>query len=393
MHPQDPASAAAPFEDEDEISLLDLLRVVAENLWLLILGPLLIGLAALGITFAITPTFTATTTFLPPQQQQSAAASMLQSLGGLASLAGAATGIKSPSDQYVAFLGTNTIMDAMIKRFDLKKRYEQETLDGTRKALKAKTQTDDGKKTGLISVSVDDKDPKFAAELANAYVQELGKMLDRVSLTEAQQRRAFFQKQMDEAQKKLADAESALGASGVNASTIKLSPDTAIAVVATLQAKIAALQVQMAAMRGYLTENAPEFRQALDQMKALREQLAEAQRRDQDSGLPASVDSGYINKYRNFKYQETLFEMMAKQYEVARIDESREGAVIQIVDPAMPPELKSKPKKGLIAVLATLGAGFVLLLFVFVREAWRNARNDPEAAEKIEAIRQALSRR
>ena len=88
-------------------------------------------------------------------------------------------------------------------------------------------------------------------------------------------------------------------------------------------------------------------------------------------------------KYREFKYQETLFELFAKQFEVAKVDESREGAVIQVLDAAQPPERKSKPKKALIAIIATLAAGFALLLFVFIRQALRNAGQDPEAASKI----------
>ena len=91
--------AALPQDDEDEISLLDLLLVVVDNLRLLVLGPLAAGLLTLGICFVITPIFTATTRFMPPQQQQSAAASMLQSLGALGGLAGAATGLKNPADQ------------------------------------------------------------------------------------------------------------------------------------------------------------------------------------------------------------------------------------------------------------------------------------------------------
>ena len=116
-------NSAGPAESlekpEDEISLLDLLQVVVENLRLLVLGPLLIGLLTLGYTFTIPPTFTATTKFMPPQQQQSGAAAMLQSLGALGGLAGAAGGIKNPADQYVAFLKSRSVQDALIDRFKL----------------------------------------------------------------------------------------------------------------------------------------------------------------------------------------------------------------------------------------------------------------------------------
>lgn len=93
------------------------------------------------------------------------------------------------------------------------------------------------------------------------------------------------------------------------------------------------------------------------------------------------------NRYRDFKYQETLYELFAKQFEMAKLDEAREGATIQVVDAAQPPELKSKPKKALIAILATLATGFALLLFVFVRQALRNGAQDIETAQKLASIK------
>jgi uncharacterized protein involved in exopolysaccharide biosynthesis len=140
-------------------------------------------------------------------------------------------------------------------------------------------------------------------------------------------------------------------------------------------------------MRGYLAETAPEFQQAQNQLTALRGQIA---RREAVNTSGAQGD--YVDRFREFKYQETLFELFARQYEVARIDESREGAVIQVVDTATPPERKSKPKKALIAVVATLAAGFALLLWVFVRHALRNARQDAASAQKMGLLSSALRR-
>lgn len=373
--------------DDDEISLLDLLQTVVDNLRLLVLGPLTVGVLALGISFAIKPTFTATTKFLPPQQQQSAAAAMLQSLGALGGLAGAATGLKNPNDQFVSFLQSRTLQDTLVERFKLMERYESEFQEDARKTLSAKASISAGK-DGLISVSVDDHDPAFAAGLANAHVQELTLLLGRLAVTEAQQRRLFFEKQLADAKTKLTQAEQALQASGVNISALKANPEAAVAALAQLQASITAQEVKVATMRGYLTESAPDFRQALTELNALRTQL----RRAEASQPPPQGDSDYVAKYRDFKYHETLFELFAKQYELARVDESREGAVIQVVDVAQAPERKSKPKKAMIAVLATLASGFALLLFVFVRQALRNAAQDGEAATKLHNLRAAWAR-
>lgn len=378
---------------DDEIDLLDLLHTVVDNLRLLIFAPLAIGLAALGISFTIAPTYTAKTSFLPPQQQQSAAASMLASLGALGGLAGAATGLKNPSDQYVAFMKSNSIKDALIDRFDLMTRYEAEFRANARAALDGSVQIASGK-DGLITVTVDDTDPQMAADIANAHVQELTQLLARLAVTEAQQRRQFFEQQLVLAKEQLTLADIALKQTGVSSSVLKSNPASAVAAVAGLQAQITAQEVRIGAMRGYLAETAPDFRQAMTELANLRAQLT---KQEKDQPTDAGAGQGdYVTKFRDYKYQETLFELFAKQFEMAKIDESREGATIQVLDAAEPPELKSKPKKALIAVIATLAGGFALLLFVFVRQALRNAGQNPESAQKLAALhaswRKALGR-
>lgn len=374
--------------ESDEISLLDLLQTIVENLRLLVLAPLAVGLAALGLSFQIPPTFTATTRFLPPQQQQSGAAAMLQNLGALGGLASSATGLKNPNDQYVGFLQSRALQEPLIQRFKLLERYKVEFPDDARLALSGSASIGIGK-DGLISISVIDKDPQFAAELANAHVQELTSLLGRLAMTEAQQRRAFFEKQLKDAKEKLTLAEQALQASGVNISALKANPEAAVSGLAQLQASITAQEVKVASMRGYLTENAPDFRQALTELAALRAQLGIAERTQPPKN---QGDSDYVAKYRDFKYFETLFELYAKQYELARVDESREGSTIQVVDVAKAPDRKTSPKKGQITALATLASGFVLLVFVFIRQALRNAGKDPAAAEKLTRLRSTWAR-
>lgn len=372
--------------EDDEISLLDILQVLAENARLLIFGPLIIGLAALGGAFLITPTFTATTRIMTPQQQQSAASAALAQLGALAGMAGAANGIKNPADMYVGLIESRTLADRMIDRFKLMDVYETEYRDDARKALADGTQVSIGK-DGLITIAVDDSDPKRAAAMANAYVEELSALTGRLALTEAQQRRKFFEKELAKAKGNLVRAETALGGAGVGENLLKFNPEAMGEGIAALKAQVVAKEVQLSSMRGYLTENSADFRQARQELAALRTQLTKA------GHSPASGGNAeYINRYRDFKYNEVLFEQLAKQYELAKIDESREGTTIQVVDAAEPPERKSKPKKALIAVLTTLATGFVLLLFVFVRRALQNAHQDPESAAKLAAVRAGLAR-
>ncbi len=370
---------------DDEISLLDLLQTFVDNLRLLVFGPLAVGITALGISYLIPPTYTAKTQFLPPQQQQSAAASMLASLGSLGGLAGAVGGIKNPADQFLAYMKSVTVQDALIERFKLLDRYEAKTKTDARLALTSSVRATSGK-DGLISVEVDDKDPKFAADLANAHVEELGKLLGKLATTEAQQRRLFFEKQLTLAKEKLIQSEIELKATGVSGSVLKSNPASAVAAVAGLKAGLTAQEVKLGSMRGYLAETAPEFKQALNELANLKAQLAK-QEKDSPANSNTTVQGDYVSKYREFKYNETLFELFAKQFEIAKVDESREGAVIQILDVAQPPERKSKPKKALIAIIATLAAGFALLLFVFIRQALKNAGNDQGSADKLKHLK------
>jgi tyrosine-protein kinase Etk/Wzc len=370
------------LQNDDEISLLDLLQVIVDNLRLLVIGPLVCGLVALGISFAITPTYTAKTQFLPPQQQQSAAASMLASLGALGGLAGAATGIKSPADQYIAFMKSVSVQDALIERFKLVEKYEAKLKHDARLALTSSVRIASGNE-GLISVEVDDKDPKFAAALANAHVEELHNLLGRLAVTEAQQRRMFFEKQLQITKENLSKADLALKSSGINSSVLKSSPSSAVEAVARYKAGISVQEVKLGSMRNYLTESAPELKQALSELASLKIQLAKAEK--EEPAVQGSSD--YVARFREFKYQESMFELFAKQFELAKVDESREGAVIQVLDIAEPPERKAKPNKAMIAIIATLASGFTLLLFVFVRSAFQNASKDDEAKQRFAELK------
>ncbi len=378
-------------EADDEISLLDLLQTIVDNLRLLVLGPLAFGFLALGYSFTIPPTYTAKTQFLPPQQQQSAAASLLASLGSLGGLAGAVGGIKNPTDQFIAYMKSVTLQDTLIDRFKLLERYEAKTKTDARQALSGRVRVASGK-DGLMSVEVDDKNPKFAAELANAYVEEVAKLLSKLATTEAQQRRLFFEKQLSIAKDKLIQSEIALKATGVSETVLKSNPASAVVAVAGLQASVTAQEIKIGAMRGYLAESAPDFKLAMSELSNLRAQLAKREKDSPATVGKATTEGDYISKYREYKYHETLFELFSRQFELAKVDEAREGAVIQVLDAAEAPERKTKPKKAMIAMIATLASLFALLLFVFVRQALLNAGQDSESAKKMTQLKNSWRR-
>ena len=375
-------------EADEEISLLDLLQTIVDNLRLLVLGPLAVGVTALGISFLIPPTYTAKTQFLPPQQQQSAAASMLASLGSLGGLAGAVGGIKNPADQFLAYMKSVTVQDALVDRFKLQDRYETKTKTEARLELAANVRATAGK-DGLIAVEADDKDPQFAADLANAHIEELAKLLSKLAITEAQQRRQFFEKQLTLAKDKLTQSEISLKATGVSGSVLKSNPTSAVAVVASLQAAVTAQEVRIGAMRGYFAETAPELKQAITELANLRNQLGKQEKNTSSFIGKSSGEGDYITKYRDFKYHETLFELFSKQFELAKVDEAREGAVIQVIDVAQAPEKKAKPKKVLISLIATLVSAFGLLLLVLIRQALSKMEKNHESAQKIMQIKKS----
>jgi uncharacterized protein involved in exopolysaccharide biosynthesis len=368
-----------PDDDDQGLSIMKAVAVVASNWKLLTVGSLSTGLIALGIAFAIPPTFTASTSFLTPQQQQSAASSILSSLGALSGLAGGSVPMNTPADQYVALMKSATVSDHIVEHFKLLDVYGLKYNVDARRALSGNVRFTIGKKDGLISIEVDDKDPKRAADIANRYVEELRLMTGTLAMTEAQQRRKFFESQLQQTQQKLVQAQQALEASGFTQGALKAEPKAAADSYARLKAEITSAEVRLQTMRGTLSETAPEMVQQQRALTALKGELAQLERTSSSSAGP-----DYVGKYREFKYQETLFDVFARQYELARADESREGSLIQVIDKATPPERKSKPKRGFVAATTTLVTALVLALGLVLRQAWKDSSSRP--AMKKEAV-------
>ena len=362
------ASSADWQDDGDGVNLGELAQALAARWALIVFGALLAGLAALGLSYLIAPTFTARTSFMPPQQQQSAAASALASLGGLAALAGGG-GIKTPADQYVALMQSVTVEDRLIDQFKLLEVYDKKLRVEARTELETRVRIAVGKKDGLITVEVDDHDPERAAAIANRHVDELRRMTSLLAVTEAQQRRVFFERELAQTRDRLTLAQQALQASGFNAGALNAEPKAAAEAYARLRAEVTTAEVRLQTLRGTRAEQATEVQQQLATLGALRAELARSEQATHAAGGP-----DYIGKYREFKYQEALFDLFARQYELARVDESREGALVQVVDPATPPERKSKPKRSLIAA----GTAFAALLLLSAWVLTRHFRRRPE---------------
>lgn len=355
-----------------ETSLFDLIGILARHWKLLVGGSLAAGVAAFGIASLIPPTFTARTTLLPPQPQQSSAAIALSQLGALSGIAGGSAGIKTGGEQYVSLMQSVTVSDRIIDELKLMEVYRAKYRVDARRALEGAVRITAGKKDGFLAVEVDDNDPQRAADIANAYVRSLRHMTNTLAVTEAQQRRAFFEEQLQQAKSKLIQAQVALQASGFNEGALKAEPKAAAEGYARLRAEVTSTEVRLQTMRRILAEDSPELQQLQATLAALRQQVSRAEQKENRSG-----DSDYISRFREFKYQETLFELFARQYELARVDESREGGLIQVVDVATPPERKSKPKRGIIALVTAALAGAALGAFTLLRHNHRLATTRP----------------
>lgn len=322
-------------------------------------GSLLVAVVTYGITLLLPPTFTARMSFISPLPQQSSGAAALASLGNLAGLAGG-NAVRNSSDQYVSLMQSVTVSNEIVDKFNLQDVYKTKFKEDARKDLKRFVRIVAGKKDGLISVEVDDVDPQRAADMANAYFDALKGFSNGLALTEAQQRRAVFQKQLEQTRVLLGAAQDKLTAAGFNSGTLKAEPKATAEAFARIKAEIAANEIRLQTALRTLTEQAVEVQQLRAANNELQVQLRRFEKPVQG---PTQQDQDYVLAYREVKYQEAMFDIYARQFELARLDEAKEGALFQLVDKATPPERRSAPQRTKIALSAMLLAALSLCMF------------------------------
>ncbi len=394
---------SAPHPPEEEINLLDLLLVLAKYKRLIIGLPLVAGICAVIVSLFLPPIYTATAKILPPQQTQSSAAAILGQMGGLAAMAGASAGIKNPSDMHVAILKSRTMADNLIQRFDLRESYKTTTMVDARKVLLKASKIAAGRTDGVITIDVDDHDPKRAAELANAYIEELHKLSQTLAVTEASQRRLFLEKQLKQAKDSLADAEVAMKKLQETTGLIKLDDQgrAILEAMAQLKAQATAKEVELGSIRLFATETNPDFLRAQRELSTLREQLAKLEKAGSTNEFGIMMTSGklpeagleYVRKFREVKYHETIFELLARQYEIAKVDESKDAPLVQVLDKALPPERKSKPSRRNIVLVSTLSAFFLAAIGAVAFESLNKMSRDPTQAERMTLLRESFTKR
>jgi tyrosine-protein kinase Etk/Wzc len=377
-------TATTRNEFQDDITISDILVALGQEKNTLITTTLVGICASLALALLLPRFYTARTVLLPPSQQSSSAASALAQLGAMGGgIAGLAAGVKTPDELYVALLKSRSVQDDLIAKFKLKQRYDTKLLETTRKKLAGNMVIATDKKTGLITVDADDKDPVFAAQLANAHADALRRMLGRIAVTDAQQKRQFLQEQVSKTQTAQNAAElkfrQAQAASGLVVS--QALAEGGVRESAQLRGQIAAREVQLQTLSHFATPNHPDVQRVAAELAALRRQLTNI---EQGSGTSSGQNASgmeAVQAFRDMKVQETLLQGLIAQLEMARADEAKEGPLLQQVDVAIAPEKPKKPKRSFVVIVGTI-ASFVLgLLLVALKlslkkddDSWRRVR-------------------
>jgi len=349
---------------EDEIDLMELIRALVRR-WRFVFGiTAATAVAAVIISLMLPVYYKAETKILPPQDKGgSLAAQMMGQAGGLIALAGGAAGVKSQGELFIGMLESRTILDHMVDRFDLMKLYNKKYRQDARRSLMGALEAREDRKSGILTLAVEDRDPKRAADMTNAFVEELKSLAGGLAISEAGQRRMFFEDQIRRTKESLTRAEEEFRDFQQRTGMFQVDAQARAIIegIARLRAGIAAKEVEAKVLRSFATSQNPDLQRTEEEIRALRGELAKI-----ESGKGKGFDplmsservpemgTEFLRKLRQLKYNETLYELLAKQYELARLEEARDAVVIQVIDRAVQPERKSRPKRAIIVILATM---------------------------------------
>jgi len=403
--PEDIPLPASPRVEQEDLGFLDFLLIVAQRKMLVGMATALCAGLAVILAFALPEEYTATVTILPPQGSSSMSSMPGRQLSGLSSSEGESRGtasstnsVKNMNDMYVSMLQRQSVEDAVVRRYGLQAEYGKKYLEDARKALENHTKIDGATKDGLIRLSFTDHDPNRSSEIANGYVEQFKSLSQHLAITEASQRRIVFENRLEKAKVDLENADEALK---------KARPPTGMAqadrqawatidFAARLRAQIVAKEVQIEEMRSYAGDENPALIQPQTELEGLRMQLHDLvgpkSGSSDDAFLPKGAVAGleYARRLRDLKYYEAIYEILAKQMELAKLDEAREGNFIQVVDPATTPEKRSYPERGPL-IFGGLAGGFTFgIMLALLQAGLVRMRNNPASKGKLDLLKTSL---
>jgi len=387
--------------NEQDIDLLDLLIALGQEKLTLIVVTLLAALAGILVSLFTPASYVSRTSIMPSQQTGAGSGGLgsLSGLTGLAGLSGIASSIKSTDEMFIALMRSYSVQFLIIEQFKLKERYGARNIEEARIALNNKLSIVPDKKSGLLTIDVEDKDPEFAAQLANAQVKELNAILSRLAVTEAQQRRAYYEQQILNTQTKIPKLQFEFKDAQKNSG---LEVASLLSEVGTLPGQIAAKELQLQVLSRFATDMNPDFKRLSVEISALRTQLARYELSKIESKNIEPTKPGqlfenpkvnFVQKatqaYNTLRIQEALLDGYVKQLELAKVDEAKEGPVVQVVDEAKPPEMRAKPERTKLVISFTFVGLIIAFVLAALRGFMRHTQSTPEGLQRWSKLKRS----
>jgi len=357
------------------VRLIDLARIIAKRFRMICFVTLSAAVVSLIYSLTLSNIYTAKTLILPKPEDKGLKSALLGQLGGLENLVGGAVEGSNAAELYVSMLKSEVLRDRIIDRFKLLEIFNKKYRAEVYRTLDKKVSVSASKKDGIVTLTVDDKDPKRAANIANAFTEELERLAVRLNVAGAGQNRAFLEQRLSSAKAALAKAEDDLKEFQGKHKAVNVTEQSKATIegVAQLRAKLAAFEVELATVRRQYTDTNWRVKNLATTVASMRAQVAKLEGTDGDSAIPSvgtmpALGKEYVRRMREFKIQEALVEQLTKQFELASLNEAKDIAPFQVMQLAEVPEMKSKPSRLKIVAAASSFALLVSILMCFVLE-------------------------
>lgn len=351
----------------------------------------LVGLVLGSLIAVFTPNYyTATARLMPPDTSNNSALGLLSMVTGKIGIPGATAasdllGMKSTGTTFVAILQSRTVQDRLIDEFDLRKVYWRKTYYDTRQKLESRTDVSEDKKSGVITIEVTDRDRNRAAKLADAYVQELNRLVASLTTSSAHRERVFLEQRLSVVKNDLQDAEKQFAEYSSRNSTVDIKEQgrAMVEAAASLEGEYIAAQSQLQGLQQIYSDQNVRVRSLKARVTELQKQLDRVAGQDVQTGsgdlstspfpsireLPL-LGQRYADLYRRVKVQETVYETLTGQYELARVQEAKEIPTVKVLDNPEPPEKKSFPPRLLLLLAMALIMVGVGCAITIGKELW-----------------------
>jgi tyrosine-protein kinase Etk/Wzc len=393
--PEVASEQSSPYPEElFAVTVLRVLIRLSRRKWLIAKAAGTALILGVVISLILPLSYTATTKIMTPQQTPSSASLLMSQMansggGQLAMAAAGGLGLRNPNDVYIGLLNSRPVADAVIEEFGLRSVYRARDMTAARMMLASKT-TVGSEKGGFITVSVTDRDKARAAGIANAYTAQLRILTKTLALTEASQRRIFYEEQLKHAKEDVITAELVFRQVQQKRGLVQLDAQAkaVIGLLASLHAQVSAKQVELQALRSYSTEKNSDVQLTESQLSSLEQEVSSLEERgghpsgSLDLGLQDVAGAGieYLRAEHELQYRQILFDLLLKQYDVAKLDEAKDAAVVQVVEAAITPDRKSGPNRRLTVMIFTLLGIASACSYLFMTDY---SRKNPQLARSL----------